>query len=125
MVPKGVAVVSRHMQIRTVDRDSTGRALHDLAVAAEELAHYSVDVVVVLGGPVAYMDPDPLATAERIRSTVERASGARTIFEWTASMSALRSLGLESLAVATPFVEANNRQLAAAMTADGFVVKTI
>ncbi|MPZ52585.1 MAG: hypothetical protein GEU79_07610 [Acidimicrobiia bacterium] len=125
LVPRGVALVARHMQIRTVDLASADRALSSLTTTAEELRHYSVDCVVVLGGPMAYLEGEPLTRAEEIRSSVESAAGVKTIFEWTASMDALHHLGVESVAVATPFVDHNNQRLAKAMALNRFDVRAI
>ena len=123
MAPAGVTVVSAGLNIRKITPDAVETAWERVIEVAREIAQYDVDYLIVAGGPLAYFRG---AGADRVLSErVQDACGVPTVHELTATVDALRGLGVKRLAVASPFSAGVNERLRTFLEAEDFSVEAI
>lgn len=114
--PRGVAFVGSRYRMERNDRVSHNRMLEELERAALELASAQVQVIVQCS---------MLAALEReaeIRSRIEAATGVPALTVLGSVVAALRELGSERLALASPYTDEQNGELARFLEGEGFAV---
>lgn len=125
MAPPGIAFVSAHMNVRTVDVSSLAAARQLLAATAMEVGRYKIDYLIVAGNPLAYRTEDAGRASAELTSAAESSAGVEAAFEWQLTVDALRAVGVEHLAVASPFGPTANAGLTAALESEGFHVGAV
>jgi maleate isomerase len=124
MAPPGVALVGACLSVNRLTADAVDAALLKLDATARDVAEYSVDVLVVGGGPLVYLRADD--NGDRILGRrVSDACGVPAFSEMTATVEALRSLGASNIAIASPFGAELNQPLTGFLERSGFVVKSV
>lgn len=118
MAPDGVAIhTSRVHQSGPQGKASYQRMSDDVETAAGLLSTAAIDVAVFGCTVCTYYVP-----AEEIRRTIARVLGCETVFPAEAAVAALRTLGVERVAVAGPRSEELTTREAQAVQAEGLDV---
>jgi len=119
-LPDGVSLHVARVRLRRVNVEELSRMEKYVDLAADTLADAGVDVIAYgcttgsLVGGVGY--------DERIAGRIERITGVRAIATATAVVEALRHLGVNNVAVATPYIEEVNRKEEEFLRGNGFNV---
>lgn len=120
MAPEGVVMVATCLNINHVTRESVDEAWARVAQAAQAVAAYSVDVVLVGGAPLAFLKGP--GSHHELAQLVEAACTVKTVTEMGSASDALRAVGATRIAVATPFNDKLNEPLVAFLESEGFTV---
>lgn len=123
MAPDGVILVGACLNVTRVTDDAVERAWQSVEEVARGMARYALDYLIIGGAPLAYVK-GPGADRELGRRVTE-ACGVPAVSEMTAAVDALRTLGVKTVAVASPFIAEINAQLARFLESEGFAVGSI
>jgi len=102
MAPEGVTLVGACLSVNELTPEAIETAQQQVEKVAKGVAAYSVDYLVVGGGPLAYIKGGR-GDDRTLGRRVSLASGVTAVSEMTATVDALRSFGARRIAVATPF----------------------
>lgn len=108
IAPEGVSIHVARVRLVNVDTESLRRMAEESVKAAEDLATADVDIIVY--GCTTGSLLEGVAWEEGLREKMERASGVRVVTTAQAVVRALRSLGVERVVVATPYIEELNER---------------
>lgn len=123
VAPDGVALAITCLSIQRLDRDNIGESLAKLKEATAELARAKVDVIVLGGSPTVTYGGYGF-DKEIIRQMNEVTSIPCTTSQ-TGAVEALRRLGAQKIAIASPFAEDQNLLLKKFLEDSGFTVAAI
>lgn len=120
MAPPGVTIVRTALGVTDITPDQIAEALTRAEEAARRVARTEPTCIILGGSPTVVLGGygSDNVLVERIRN----ASGIRTSAAQSAAVEALRLMGIERLAVATPFPEPFPTLLKDFLTASGFSV---
>lgn len=124
MAPEGVTLVGACLSINRITPEALEAALRRVEAVAQEVAAYSVDLLVVGGGPLVYM-AGKRGADRALGQRITAACGVPSISEITATIDAFRALGARRIAVATPFTKAVNERLANYLSEEGFEIASL
>jgi maleate isomerase len=114
--PTGVAFVGSRYRMVSNDRASHDAMLQELERAAREVATADVDVIVQCSTLAA------VGREREIRDRIERATGVRGLTVLGSMTAALRAVGASRVALASPYTESQNDELAQHLTGEGLEV---
>lgn len=114
--PTGVAFVGSRYRMVSNDRDSHDRMLEQLERAAGEVATAGVQAIIQCSTLAA------LGREEEIRTRIEAATGVAALTVLGSMTAALGELGARRIALASPYTDAQNADLAAYLEGCGFEV---
>ena len=123
VAPPGVALVMTNLTIQHLVRDDIGKSLNLLKAAAAELARAKVSVI-VLGGspPVTY---GGVGFDKEIARQIAEVTSIPGTTSQTGAVEALRKLGVQKVAIASPFAEDQNLLLKKFLEDSGFRVVAV
>lgn len=123
VAPPGVALVVTNLAIQHLVRDDIGKSLDLLKAAAAELARAKVSVI-VLGGspPITY---GGVGFDKEIARQIAEVTSIPGTTSQTGAVEALRSLGVQKVAIASPFAEDQNLLLKKFLEDSGFRVVAV
>ncbi|WP_020576578.1 hypothetical protein [Actinopolymorpha alba] len=114
--PAGVAFVGSRYSMVTNDRSSHDRMLTELERAAAEVASAGAEVIVQCSTLAA------LGREEEIRHRIEAATGVPGLTVLGSMVAGLRAVGARRVALASPYTQAQNAELAGYLRGEGFEV---
>lgn len=117
-LPAGVSLHAARMRLDSVDADSLSSMADDVERCAERLATADVDVV-AYGCTTGSLVHGP-GYDEEIEARVESVAGVPAVATAASVKRAFEALGVESVAVTTPYVDDLNRREAAFLEAAGY-----
>jgi maleate isomerase len=123
MAPPGVTIVQASLGAAAPTTDAISGALVRAEEAARELATRSPDCIIFGGSPTVVIGGRE--SEEELRQRVERASGIQSATAQNAAVEALKLLGVERIAIATPFPDPFPTLLAEYLEQSGFAVRAI
>jgi maleate cis-trans isomerase len=118
--PDGVGLVGVTCNIDDWSAEWFDKALAQVAAAAAYLGSRGVDFVVHGGGPLVVARGKGFD--EIIVNDIEKAAGVRATTGVRAAMEALRHVGAQRIAIASPYPERHNRAMADHLAAHGFAI---
>ena len=123
VAPPGVALVMTNLAIQHLVRDDIGYSLNLLKAAATELARAKVSVI-VLGGspPVTY---GGFGFDKEIARQIAEVTPIPGTTSQTGAVEGLRRLGVQKVAIASPFAEDQNLLLKKFLEDSGFKVVAV
>jgi len=124
MAPEGVTLVGACLSVNELTPEAIETAQQQVEKVAKGVAAYSVDYLVVGGGPLAYIKGGR-GDDRTLGRRVSLASGVTAVSEMTATVDALRSFGARRIAVATPFGPLLNEPLTRFLSAEGFEIASV
>lgn len=114
--PRGVAFVGSRYRMERNDRASHDAMLTELERAAREVATAGVQVIVQCSTLAA------IGREQEIRSRIESATGIPALTVLGSVAAALRETGARRIALATPYPQEQNQELAGHLAGEGFEV---
>jgi maleate isomerase len=118
--PDGVGLVGVTCNIDDWSAEWFDKALAQVGAAAEYLGSRGVDFILHGGGPLVVARGSGFA--EIIIGEIEKAGGVRATTGVRAAMDALRHLGAQRIAIASPYPERHNRAMADYLSTHGFEI---
>jgi maleate isomerase len=118
VLPAGTSAHAARMVIPQLDPEGLRRMAEDSVRAAEQLAELDADVV-VFGCTSGSFIEDRAYEADLVRR-ISETTGCPALSTTGASVHALRTLGVDRIAVATPYDDTINQRLANFFTSEGF-----
>jgi maleate isomerase len=118
--PDGVGLVGVTCNIDDWSAEWFDKALAQVAAAAAYLGSRGVDFVVHGGGPLVVARGKGFD--EIIVNDIEKAAGVRATTGVRAAMDALRHIGAQRIAIASPYPERHNRAMADYLAGHGFAI---
>ncbi len=123
MAPAGVTLVKTSLNVRELTLTDVTTALARIEDAARELGRRRVSCIILGGSPPVLVGGH--GSDKLLAARVERASGVRACAAQTAAVEAMSYLGLQRLAVATPFNDEFNARLKDFLEQAGFTVRCV
>ncbi len=123
LLPKGVMVVSTTIGVQNLVPEEFERAFGIMEEAALTLAREEVGAILIGGDPIFCFKG--VGSHQKIVDTVYAKTGIPTSTTLSASMDALKSLGVRRLAIATPFTPERDKTLCQYLEGSGFQVLAI
>jgi maleate isomerase len=123
MAPPGVTMVRTSLSVTAITPDQMWSAIGRAEAAARELAKEKPDCIIIGGSPTVVVGG--FGADKELSTKVEAASGIQTSTAQTAAVEALRTLGVGSVALATPFPDPFNDQLVDFLQKSGFDVPSM
>jgi maleate isomerase len=120
VVPEGVTLALTNLSIQAIRAEDLKRSEAQLDQAIGYLAKRKVDCIIVGGGPI-FREKGVQGELEFI-DRVTRSTGIPTTTSQVATVDAVRYLGINRLAIATPYPEDQNEKIAQYWRASGFDV---
>jgi len=120
LLPEGVMVVTITLGVQNLVREEFERAFSMMEQGALALAREEVGAIVIGGDPIFCMKG--LGSHQQMVDVVFEKTGIPTSTTLSASMDALKSLGVTRVAIATPFVLERNEALRRYLEGSGFAV---
>lgn len=114
--PEGVAFVGSRYAMDRNDRASHDQMLLELERAAREVASAGVEVIIQCSTMAA------VGRESEIRERIEAATGIPAITVLGSMVAALRQMGGRRIALATPYLDDQNAELAGYLASQGFEV---
>lgn len=123
MAPPGVTMVQTSLGVREVTEAGIADGLERAEEAAKALASVAPDCVIVGGSPTAVIGG--FGSDVRLAENIERLIGIPTTTAQGAAIEAMRSLGMERLAVVSVLSEFFTDRLTGFLEDSGFVVGSV
>jgi len=123
MVPQGVSIHTSRIRLVEVTPEALRKMAEDSLRAAEELATAEVDIIVY--GCTTGSLLEGIEWENKLRESIEKHTGIKTITTAQAVVEALRRLGAKKIVVATPYIEELNQREKRFLEDSGFEVLRI
>jgi len=123
MAPEGVSIHTSRIRLVEVTAEALKRMAEESVRAARELADAEVDVIVygcTMGSLIEGVEWEM-----KLRESIEKSVGVKTITTAQAVVKALKKLGAKRIVVATPYIEDLNRREKKFLEDNGFEVLRI
>lgn len=123
LLPKGVMVVTTTLNVQNLVEAEFDRAFNIMEQGALALAREEVGAIIIGGDPIFCLKG--LGSHQKMVDAVYAKTGIPTSTTLSASMDALKSIGVRRLAIATPFVSERDEALCRYLEGSGFEVLAI
>lgn len=123
VVPEGVTLAITNLSIQAIRSEDLKRSAAQLDQAIDYLAKRKVDCIIVGGGPI-FRERGVAGELEFIER-ITKSTGIPTTTSQMATVDAARHLGIERLAIATPYSDDQNQKIAQYWRASGFEVGAV
>lgn len=120
VVPEGVDITTVSLSIQQLSDGDLGEAVKGMEFAAKQLSNYDVDVIYQLGVPPIVLHGEKFGDV--LADRLAQASGLPAITDMSSVIDAMRTNGLKTLAMATPFQQIVNDRLVKYLAAEGIEV---
>lgn len=123
MAPDGVTMVRTSLGVTSLTVGEINDAIARADAAARELKRENPDCIIIGGSPTVVVGG--FGSDAELAARIEKLTDIPTTTAQTAAVEAFRALGVQRLALATPFPEPFNSQLADFLEKTGFSVRSV